>query len=171
VTLLTVIRHAKSSWDDPRIDDFDRPLNKRGRHAAHQIGEELKKRGFKFDLVIASPARRVRETLEGIEKGYGDELPTLFEPEIYGASEQALFELVRGIPERAHAPMIVGHNPGLQHLILRLTRDDEAGLRRRVGAKFPTAAAALVEFAAPRWAEIAEGSGSLQELIVPKELD
>jgi len=171
VTLLTVIRHAKSSWDDPRIDDFDRPLNKRGKHAARQIGEELRKRGFQFDLVIASPARRARETLEGIEQGYGEQLATQFAAEIYGASEQTLFELVRGIPERAHAPMIVGHNPGLQHLILALTGEDDASLRRRVAAKFPTAAVALVEFAAPRWAEIAEGSGSIRELIVPKDLD
>lgn len=171
MTLLTLIRHAKSDWDDPRVDDFDRPLNKRGHHAALQVGEELKKRGFKFDLVIASPARRVRETLEGIEQGYGEQLPTQFEPGLYGASEQGLFQLVRQIPERSHATMIVGHNPGLQHLVLSLSRNDEAGLRKKVAEKFPTAAVALIELPVPRWTEVEEGSGEIAELILARDLD
>jgi phosphohistidine phosphatase len=171
MTLLTVVRHAKSSWGDPALADFDRPLNKRGRHAARQIGEELRKRDFKFDLVLASPARRVKETLEGIEQGYGEALTVQFEPEIYDATESTLFELVRRIPERAHAPMLVGHNPGLQQLILALARDDPNGLLDRVRAGLPTAAVALVEFPVPRWAEVMEGSGLIRELILPRDLD
>jgi phosphohistidine phosphatase len=171
VTLLTVVRHAKSSWGDPALDDFDRPLNKRGHKAALHIGKELKKRGFKFDLVLASPALRVRETLEGMAQGYGGQLPVEFEPAIYDASEAALFKLVRRIPERAHAPMLVGHNPGLQQLILALTRQDDGGLRERIAANLPTGAAALVELPAPRWAEMMEESGLIRELILPRDLD
>ena len=171
MTLLTVIRHAKSSWDDPAIDDFDRSLNERGRHAAQRIGEELKRRGFKFDLILASPARRVRDTLDCIEKGYGSALPVQFEPQIYEASEATLFELVRRISERAHAPMLVGHNPGLQRLILALTGEDEGGLRERIRAGLPTAAVALIELPAPRWAEVMQGSGQIRELILPRDLD
>ena len=171
MTLLTVVRHAKSSWGDPATEDFDRPLNKRGQKAALQVGEELKKRSFKFDLVLASPALRVRETIEGIEQGYGEQLQVEFEPEIYEASEQALFKLVRRIPERAHAPMLAGHNPGLQQLILALTRVDGGGLRERVAANLPTGAVALVELPAPRWTEVMEGSGILRELILPRDLN
>jgi len=171
MTLLTVIRHAKSSWDDLALDDFDRPLNKRGRSAARQIGRELKNRRFRFDLVLASPAKRVRETLEGIEKGYGETLPVQFEPAIYEASKKSLFELVRRIPESAQAPMLVGHNQGLERLILALAAHDARGLRDRVEAKFPTAAVALIEFPEARWAEVMEGSGQIRELILPRELD
>lgn len=171
MTLLTAIRHAKSSWDDAALDDFDRPLTKRGRRAAKQIGRELKNRGFRFDLVLASPAERVRETLEGIEKGYGEALKVQFEPAIYDASKQSLFELVRRIPENVHAPMLVGHNQGLEKLILALASDDPRGLRRRVEAKFPTAAVALIEFPEPRWAQVTEGSGEIRELILPSKLD
>lgn len=171
MTLLTVVRHAKSSWGDSALDDFDRPLNKRGHKAALQMGEELKKRGFKFDLVLASPALRVRETLQGIQQGYGEELPVEFEPQIYDASEATLFKLVRRIPERAHAPMLAGHNPGLQQLILALARQDDGGLRERVAANLPTGAVALVELPAPRWAEAMEGSGLIRELILPRDLD
>jgi phosphohistidine phosphatase len=171
VTLLTIVRHAKSSWGNEDLDDFDRPLSKRGQKAALQIGEELKKRGFKFDLVLASPALRVRETLEGIQWGYGEQLAVEFEPEIYDASEATLFKLVRRIPERAHAPMLVGHNPGLQQLILALTRQDDGGLRELVAANLPTGAVALVELPAPRWAEMMEESGLIRELILPRDLD
>ncbi|MGN6850685.1 MAG: SixA phosphatase family protein [Sphingomicrobium sp.] len=171
MTLLTIVRHAKSSWGNEDLDDFDRPLNKRGHKAALQIGEELKKRGFKFDLVLASPALRVRETLQGIEQGYGAELQVEWEPEIYDASEATLFKLVRRIPERAHAPMLVGHNPGLQQLILGLTRQDDGGLRERVAANLPTGAGTLVELPAPRWAEVMEESGLIRELILPRDLD
>jgi phosphohistidine phosphatase len=171
VTLLTIVRHAKSSWGNEDLDNFDRPLNKRGQKAALQIGEELKKRGFEFDLVLASPALRVRETLKGIEQGYGEQLPVEWEPEIYDASEATLFKLVRRIPERAHAPMLVGHNPGLQQLILALTRQDDGGLRELVAANLPTGAVALVELPAPRWAEMMEESGLIRELILPRDLD
>lgn len=171
MTLLTIVRHAKSSWGNEDLDDFDRPLNKRGHKAALQIGEELKKRGFKFDLVLASPALRVRETLQGIEQGYGAELQVEWEPEIYDASEATLFKLVRRIPERAHAPMLVGHNPGLQQLILALTRQDDGGLRERIATNLPTGAVALVELPAPRWAEMMEESGLIRELILPRDLD
>lgn len=171
MTLLTIVRHAKSSWGDSGLADFDRPLNNRGRDAARRVGEELKKRGFRFDLVIASPARRVRETLDRMEKGYGEQLPVEFDDQVYGASEQALFDLVRRIPERAHAPMLIGHNPGLQELLLALTSDDNGGLRARVKAKFPTAAVALIDFPVPRWDEVGVGSGSIRELILPKQLD
>lgn len=171
MTLLTVIRHAKSSWDDSMVEDFDRPLNKRGRSAAERIGRELKNRRFRFDLVLASPAKRVRETLEGIEEGYGEPLTVQFEPAIYNASKRSLFELVRRIPESVHAPMLVGHNQGLERLILALATDDPCGLRDRVEAKFPTAAVALIQLSEGRWAEVREGSGEIRELILPRELD
>jgi len=168
---LAILRHAKSSWDEPQTADFDRPLNDRGLKAARRMGRELKKRGVEFDLVLASTAVRVRETLEGVQEKLGSDATICFERDIYLASEEALVEIVRGIPETAHAPLLVGHNPGLQQLIVALTRDDSNGLRKRVEAKLATAALVRIELPAEKWSEVEPGSGIIVELIVPKELD
>jgi phosphohistidine phosphatase len=168
---LTVLRHAKSSWDDPNLDDFSRPLNERGWKAARRIGHELKHREMPFDLVLASTAARVRETIDGLQEKYDFAVPIQFEPRMYGATEHELLSLLQALPETVQAPLLVGHNPGLERLIVELTRDDKDGLRRRAAGKFPTAGVAAIELPARRWAEIGPGSGEIVELILPKELD
>ena len=171
MTILTVLRHAKSSWDQHGLDDFDRPLNERGRKAAKRVGRELKQRNIRFDQVIASPAVRVRETLDELAKGYDKHLNVHFDERIYGAAVETLLDVVQGIPDEVHAPLLVGHNPGLQELLLKLAHEDDAGLRRKLAAKYPTAAVAVVTLAAPRWEEVAPDSGEIRELILPRELD
>jgi phosphohistidine phosphatase len=168
---LTVLRHAKSSWGDPGRDDFDRPLNDRGWKAARRMGREIKKRDIKFDLVIASPAARVRETIDGLKDKLKLNIEIRFEPRLYAATEETLLQVVRALPESVHSPLIVGHNPGLQQLLIALTSDDANDFRRRIVHKFPTAALAMVKLPAHRWAEIRPDSGEISELIVPKELD
>ena len=171
MTLLTTLRHAKSSWDEPGLDDFDRPLNDRGRKAARRVGRELKRRRIRFDHVIASPAVRVRETIGELSKGYGKLPDVSFDSQIYDASADALLHVLRRIPETAHAPLLVGHNPGMQQLVLALVREDGNGLRGRVAEKYPTAALAMIELAVPRWDEVETQSGTIVELILPRELD
>lgn len=165
------MRHAKSNWGDALLDDFDRPLNDRGWKAARRIGRELKHRDFHFDLVIASPAARVRETIDGVQEKFDVAAPIHFEQHMYGASEAQLLALVRGLPETAHRPLLVGHNPGLQLLLLDLTDGDEHHLRRTIGQKFPTGALAVVELRAQRWDDVKPGSGTIVDLILPKDLD
>ena len=165
---LTILRHAKSSWDDP-VADFDRPLNARGRKAAATVGAELRRRGAKFDCAIASPAKRVRETLDQLAKGYGALLSLHFDERIYLASADNLLDLVRGITDDVRAALIVGHNPGLHRLALLLTRD-EGRFRRQIADKYPTGAAATVELDAKRWREVEPGSGELSGLILPRDL-
>jgi len=171
VTLLTTLRHAKSSWDDHGLDDFDRPLNDRGRKAARQLGRELKRRKVRFDHVIASPATRVRETVEELAKGYGKLPGVRFDSHIYEAGAERLLQLIRHIPETAHAPLLVGHNPGMQQIVLALTQDDGNGLRERVVEKYPTAALAMIDLDVPRWDEVETHAGKIVELILPRELD
>ena len=168
---LAILRHAKSSWDDPSLDDFDRPLNERGWKAARRMGRELKDRSMRFDLVLASMAARVRETIDGVQEKYDFAAPIRFEPRLYGPSDATLLELVRALAEEVKAPLIVGHNPGLERLIAGLTRDDRKGLRRRIAGKFPTGALALIDLPTRRWSEVERDSGELAELILPKELD
>ena len=168
---LAVLRHAKSSWDEAGLDDFNRPLNERGWKAARRMGRELKHRAMRFDLVLASPAARVRETIDGLQEKFDFDAPIRFEQQVYAASEGTLLELVRRFPDTVSAPLCVGHNPGLERLILGLARDDDKGLRERIAGKYPTAALAVIELPAKRWKDVEPGSGKLVELIFPKELD
>jgi phosphohistidine phosphatase len=169
---LTVLRHAKSSWEEPNTDDFDRPLNERGWKAARRMGRELKQRKITFDLALASPAARVRETLDGVRESYGDfPFEIRFDERIYLARASTLLEIVRELPESTKAALLVGHNPGLERLVANLTGDDDDHLRRRVQEKFPTAALAVIELPANRWKEVDEGSGSVAELILPRDLN
>lgn len=168
---LAILRHAKSSWDEPGLDDFNRPLNERGWKAARRLGRELKHRRMRFDLVLASPAARVRETIDGLQEKFDFDAPIRFEQQVYAATEGTLLELVRRFPDTVNCPLCVGHNPGLERLILGLARDDRNGLRDRIAGKYPTAAFAVIELAVERWNDVEPGSGELVELIVPKELD
>jgi len=165
VKRLTVLRHAKSSWDDPKLDDFDRPLNDRGWKAARRMGRELSTRGMEFDFVLASPAERVRQTLDGLREKFELRAEIRFERSVYMASEATLLELIRTLPETVKRPLLVGHNPGLQNLVFGLTGDD------RVAGKFPTAALAGIELAIQRWTDVARRSGTLADLIFPRDLD
>lgn len=168
---LGIMRHAKSDPGGAALDDFDRPLNDRGWKAARKMGKELDRRDIRFDLVIASPAARVRETIDGLTEKLELNVEIRFEPRMYAASEQTLLDIVRSLPEGVHAPLLVGHNPGLQQLAVELTHGDRNALRYRLSEKFPTGALARLELPAHRWSEVAPGSGEIAELIFPKEID
>ena len=168
---LAILRHAKSSWDDPALDDFNRPLNKRGWKAARRMGAEFTNRGLSFDRVLASTAERVRETLEGVSEQFDLSASIEFDRGIYLASEATLLSRVRALPETVKTPLIVGHNPGLERLLIGLTHNDSRGFRARVAEGYPTAAFAIVELPTDEWAESEPGSGQLIELIFPRDLD
>ncbi|MEO7635033.1 MAG: histidine phosphatase family protein [Sphingomicrobium sp.] len=156
MTTLGLMRHAKSSWDDAGQSDFDRPLNARGRAAAERMGRELKQRGIRFDHVLASPATRVRETLDRLALGYGALPEVQFDERIYAASEHMLVELIRALSASYAAALVVGHNPGMHQLLSALTGE--------VRDKFPTGAVAMIELDSPV-------KGRLEALILPRELD
>ena len=168
---LTIMRHAKSDWGDAKLDDFDRPLNDRGWKAARRIGRELDHRGFHFDLVLASPAARARETIDGLQEKFDFKAPIRFEERMYLASEALLLTFVQGLPESVHRPLLVVHNPGLQRLLLNLTDRGEHHLRHKIGKKYSTGAVAVVDLPAHRWNEVEPGSGEIVDLILPKDLD
>lgn len=167
---LFVLRHAKSSWASPELRDFDRPLNQRGRTAARLIGREMRARSLRPELVLASPARRVTETLDGLAKGLGATLQIHWDDRIYGASVAELAGLVREADDSTTNLLLVGHNPGLQRLILDLSNDDDGPLRHEVSAKFPTAALAEIEVDAKSWKDVGLGRGRLVGLIRPRDL-
>lgn len=165
---LTLLRHAKSSWDDPALGDFDRPLNARGRKAARAMGREMRRLGLAFDLILASPAARVTGTLNELAQGYGGAVATEQDRRIYLASPATLLDLVRGVPDEVGRLLLVGHNPGLEQLALALGR--RGTLHDLVAAKYPTAALAELSFDGGRWREIGDGTGTLTRFIRPRDL-
>ena len=166
---LTLLRHAKSAWDDPVQRDFDRPLNTRGRRAAQTIGREMRRLGLEFDQVIASPAVRVVETLEEVAGAYGRPLEPAYDKRIYLASTDTLLDVIHGVGEATQRMLLVGHNPGLEKLALLLTEGQ--GLRSEIEIKYPTATLAEIGLPVERWSDVAQGAGSLTRFIRPRDLD
>lgn len=170
VKTLTLLRHAKSTWDDPVERDFDRPLNGRGRRAAARIGQWLADDGADFDHVRASPAVRVRQTIEGIEDGIRRPLHPMFDARIYLASAMTLLDIVQGFEATAATALLIGHNPGLEDLLLLLTPDADP-LRGEAAIKYPTATLAVLDLAVDTWRDTQSGSATLRHFIRPRDLD
>jgi len=112
--ILYIARHAKSSWDDMSLSDFERPLNARGKRDVPFIAELLKNKSIKPDLILSSPAKRAKKTAKHYHKTLGGELR--FDARIYEASSLTLYQLVQEALQSVESVMIVGHNPGLSTL-------------------------------------------------------
>jgi phosphohistidine phosphatase len=165
---LTLLRHAKSGWDDPVSRDFDRLLNPRGRRAARTVAKEMRRLGLGFDRVLASPARRVIETIGEVAQVFGPIEP-VYEQSVYLAAPQALLDLVRDVDDGVGRLLLVGHNPGLESLALLLT--GPGALRDSAAEKYPTATLAEIALPVERWADVGEGTGELRRFIRPRDLD
>lgn len=165
---LTLLRHAKSGWDAPVARDFDRPLSPRGRKAARAMGREMKRLQLAFDRVIASPAARVAETIDGLEEDYGA-LAAEQDERVYLASVETLLDIVRATDDAEARLLIVGHNPGMEQLALLLAR--EGGPRDAIAAKYPTGALAELRFETLSWRHLKAGAGRLERFIRPRDLD
>ena len=166
---LFVMRHAKAERESDTGRDFDRPLAKRGWHDAEAVGREMRFRGLEPDAVLASPARRAAETVTAFGSGYG-RLEQQFDPGMYNAPTDRLIEIVRSAGNGTERLLIVGHNPGFQDLVLRLASDDPSEHSDHIVDGFPTAAIAAIELPAERWGDVAERSGRIVELILPRDL-
>lgn len=168
---LILLRHAKSSWDDPVSRDFDRPLNAKGHRAARTVGRELRRLGLSFDMVVASPAARVAETLEGVEQGYGSTLAPSFDKRIYLASLDALIEVISGTDDAVQVLLLAGHSPGLEQVALFLSGVDDKQLRHLLEEKYPTGAIAEIVLPVNSWHKIEKGKGTLTRFVRPRDLD
>ncbi len=160
---LFVLRHAKSSWDDPGQDDHERPLAPRGRRAVQVLRQHIQAHEIAPALVLCSTARRTRETLEGIQPGGERRV----EPELYGAGPGALIERLRQVPEDFGSVMLIGHNPAIQVLVLRLALP--GGALEEVKRKFPTGGLATLELECA-WSELGPGQARLTDFVRPKQL-
>ncbi len=168
---LTLLRHAKSGDDGLALRDFDRPLNAKGRRAARAIGRHMRDQALRYDAVMASPATRVAETLEEVESGYGNGLAPQWERRIYLATPDDLLDVVQNIPDSAESLLLVGHNPGLEQLVMKLVPACTDGVRHEIELKYPTASLAEMTFAVDHWCDVGDDGGELVRFIRPRDLD
>jgi phosphohistidine phosphatase len=169
---LTLLRHAKSGWDDPVARDFDRPLNLRGRAGALVMGHYLKRERMVFDYVISSPAARCTETLDGLWESYGQTLHPNWDRRIYLASAATLLDVVQDLPESASSVLMCGHNPGMEDLALSLVPDTPDNMLRDIlDEKFPTGSIAEIAWPEQRWSAIRSASARLLRFVRPRDLD
>jgi phosphohistidine phosphatase len=167
---VSLYRHAKSSWDDPTLDDFDRGLSKRGQKSAPAMGGFIGEEGLKPDLVLCSPAQRTRDTFE-LTFGEGEDVPELrFDERLYHASSATMLDLLRHLPPDMRHVMILGHNPGMHALALDLFSQGESDAVEAICRKFPTCGLAVVDIELDDWRALGVGEGYLRLFMTPRLL-
>jgi phosphohistidine phosphatase len=165
---LWLLRHAKSSWDDPAMPDQDRPLSDRGRRAAAALAEHCRDADVRPDLVLCSSAVRARETLAGVLPGLGTALRVSIEDALYTFEARDVLERLRSLPDDAGAVLLIGHNPAIGTLAGRLAAAGDA--LERLTTKYPTAALATLDLDVEAWSEVAAGCGYLDAFVTPADL-
>lgn len=164
---LYLLRHAKSSWDDPSLGDHDRALNARGRDDAAKLAEVVAALEAPPELVLCSTAKRTRQTLRLVMPG-PTKVPTEFRQSLYLASVETLLAAIQGIDDERRSVMLVGHNDGLHHVACALVGSGNAELAHRLQQKLPTCGFVHLSFTEPNWVSIKPESGKLERFITPR---
>ena len=150
---IILVRHAKSSWKNASLDDFDRPLNKRGKMNAPFMGEKLQERQIMPDLILSSPAKRASKTAIAVAKAIGyPKKKIIFDEKIYHASAWYLFEMVRDLDDDCKTIMLFGHNPGFNDFADLL-------LNKNPVYNIVTTGVYCIKFNADQWKNVREGQG------------
>lgn len=158
---LNLIRHAKSSWETPDLDDISRPLNARGKEAIITVGNYLEQKKIKPDLIISSPAVRAAETAKGIASIVQyDAKKIQTAPVIYFGTSSAIAEFLHGLDNKFNDVFLFGHEPVLSSLIYQFTK--------KTVEKFPTCSVCRIAFNINTWKEIK--TGNCDFLISPKQI-
>jgi len=168
--VLHLFRHAKSSWTDPRLADFDRPLAPRGKAASKAMGTYMKVADIRPDLVLSSSSARTRETLEMALPMLAGDASVTYERALYHAASDGLLKRLRRMPDKVDSALIVGHNPGLQALAVSLAGSGDPDGMARLETKFPTAGLATLILRRGHWRDLAPRSCELHSFVVPRDL-
>lgn len=158
--ILFVLRHAKSSWDDANLSDFERPLNRRGRETAPFMGELMRNKKLVPEIIICSPAERAKETAKLVKESAEFDAEIEFDKRIYESSTHNLLYIISGIDDIYDSAMIVGHNPGFEGIVETLCGNYE---------RMPTAALAVIDLNCEIWNDVKPNCGNLREILRPKE--
>lgn len=167
---LLLLRHAKSSWDDHSLDDFDRPLNERGRQAAPRMGRWIRDNDLVPDHVLCSAASRARETWEAVSAELGGPVVVTVLRSLYLAEPEGILDLVHRANDTDEVLMVVGHNPGFEDLARLLTQRGKGRALGLLADRMPTGALAVLRFDVDRWEEVGAGGGTLLHFVRPRDL-
>ncbi len=162
---LILVRHAKSSWDDPLVDDHDRRLNERGRKAATAVGKWIKEKKYCVQTVYSSTARRTVETWSGISAFCNSEADVQFSSALYLASPDRMLTMLQGA--RTESVMMIAHNPGTASLAEGLVK--EAPQHPKF-FDYPSGAVTVIDFDCESWADINLHTGNIIDFVVPRDL-
>jgi len=165
---LYLLRHAKSSWTTQAQSDFDRPLNKRGRNDAVDLGRYLEKSGIHPKLVLLSSARRTCETHQLLAAQLTSPRDVITLKSLYGAGPAGILTEIKNLGRATTPLMVIGHNPGIEALVLHLTCDDPTGALDIINSKYPTSGMTILNFDIETWAQLAPNSGTLVDFTSPK---
>lgn len=167
---LILLRHAKAESGAPQQDDSERGLIERGIRAAGDMGSYMAKAGIGADLVLCSTATRTRETLRYLQDAYGKKFTTEYNQKLYLASAGEMLNIISAVPENTSALMVVGHNPGLQELAVKLAKKGDNASLDTLAIKFPTCTMAALSFEGT-WAMIRHSPATLERMHTPKKMD
>jgi phosphohistidine phosphatase len=168
---LMLLRHAKSDWAAAGARDQERPLSARGREAAPKMGAYMARHALMPDLIMASTAVRVGQTLDLVLPAFDESPKVVRDERLYEAEGGKLLDVIKEAPRSAHSLLLVGHNPGLAELAALLMAAGDVEARQRLIEKFPTAALAVIDFALDDWAKVHPKAGRLDRFVVPRALE
>ena len=157
-----LLRHAKSSWKNDELADFERPLNGRGRKSCEVLGRYIKTNQLEFDLVVCSTAVRTRETIDLVRQFAKLQTEVRYDERIYEATASRLLEVVSQLENDRKHVMLVGHNPGMAEISYLLTGEQES---------FPTSCFAKLNLKISKWSDALENRATLEWIVRPKELE
>lgn len=168
-----LLRHAKSSWAYPGLEDFDRPLNERGVKTAAAMGHYMSRQGLVPDMILCSPSARTLATLDGLKGGLGHALQSVavdVNADIYEASYMDLLALLRGVDPERKRVLMIGHCPGIAHLAIRLTNGHgDAAALDKLAEKFPTCSLAVLNTSVTAWSDLDQGECRLSAFVRPSD--
>ena len=167
---LLCLRHAKSSWDDPALDDHDRPLAPRGHRAAPIVGKYIEQHGLIPDKVLCSSARRARETLDLASAPWPVQPRKEIDRGLYLTGVEATLAILGRSDDRLDTILLVGHNPDMEQLVAMVAKRGDSAGRKALARKYPTAALAVIDLPLDHWADVAPGTGILERFVIPKDL-
>jgi phosphohistidine phosphatase len=166
---LLLMRHAKAETE-PKRRDAQRPLNARGRKDAALTGAYMARHGLTPDGVFVSTALRTRQTWELLAKEFPAPAASNFDERLYGASPDAILDIIREAPRKLGRVLVIGHNPAFHALAAGLVGAGDIDMRRRLNEKFPTAALAVIDFAGDDWGKLRAGTGRIVHFVSPRTL-
>lgn len=167
---LYILRHAKAEIGSPNQEDKSRKLVERGEHAAQIVGAYLFRQGIKPNKIICSDAQRTRQTWAQIESIYTSPQNIDYASKLYLASASEMLSLLTPLPDAVSSVMMIGHNPGVHQLALKLAKKGDEDLIDTMNLKFPTCALAVIALGDIAWDDVMHAQGTLIDFVTPKML-